>query len=169
MNSGISWGVHAGKLGAAEDLFLRGSVIAIAWPELGDLAELESAREAFLERYREVYGRAQKERSVSTSVGQVYRFVHDVRIGDLVVYRARTIMHLGMVSGPYTYTASSDYPHRRAVNWLSSISTAALSQGALQELKSMLALFRVRRHAAEIERVFRCETGWPTPIGLTLP
>jgi restriction system protein len=159
MNSGVLWGVHAGKLGAAEDLFLQESVIAIAWEELGDLGKLQHAREAFLERYREVYGRTLKERAVSASAGQVYRFVHDVRIGDLIVFRARTILHLGTVAGPYTYTASSDYPHRRAVNWLSSIGTDAVSKGALQELKSMLALFRVRHHAAEIERFFASDVG----------
>ena len=32
----IIWGIHAGRLGEADNLFLKKKVIAIGWHELGD-------------------------------------------------------------------------------------------------------------------------------------
>lgn len=34
------WGVHAGRTGDADQLFLKKNCIAIGWAELGDLGKL---------------------------------------------------------------------------------------------------------------------------------
>ena len=34
------WGIHPGKGGRAEALFIRRKVIAIGWPAMGDLSRL---------------------------------------------------------------------------------------------------------------------------------
>ena len=41
------WGIHAGKTGDAEKLFLDHAVVALGWSKIGDLSTLAADREAF--------------------------------------------------------------------------------------------------------------------------
>jgi len=41
------WGIHAGRLGDADSLFLEKSVITIGWDELGDVSAIENSRDAY--------------------------------------------------------------------------------------------------------------------------
>jgi len=38
------WGIHAGKTGDADSLFLRKSCVAVGWTKMGDLASLKPDR-----------------------------------------------------------------------------------------------------------------------------
>jgi restriction system protein len=49
------WGIHAGKAGDADNLFLTQNVIALGWVAVGDLSKLPPDREAFKARVRECY------------------------------------------------------------------------------------------------------------------
>ena len=71
------WGIHT----TDDNLFLQQAVIAIGWKAMGDLSRIEANREAFKEKYAAVYPDAKKGR-VSNHVGMLYRFVHEVEIGD---------------------------------------------------------------------------------------
>ena len=44
------WGLHAGKYGDADELFLQHNRIALGWPDMGDLAPLAPTRDAFKQR-----------------------------------------------------------------------------------------------------------------------
>ena len=44
-NEPTLWGIHAGRLGDADALFLRKNVIAIGWNELGDVTSIGGDRE----------------------------------------------------------------------------------------------------------------------------
>jgi restriction system protein len=46
-NDKLIWGIHAGKTGDADNLFLKHSVIALGWVEMGDMSKLAADREAF--------------------------------------------------------------------------------------------------------------------------
>ncbi len=45
------WGIHAGRPGDAESLFLKEGLVALGWPELSDLIHLDADREAFKNYY----------------------------------------------------------------------------------------------------------------------
>lgn len=69
--------------------------------------------------------------------GELYRFVNELAIGDVVVYRSTAggMIHLGQVAGPYTYDMSLDpgHPNRRSVKWMKAVpvTTPAVTLGAL--------------------------------------
>lgn len=62
----------------------------------------------------------------------------------------------GEIATPYIYdrTHNPAFPHRREVRWLASLSRDVFSQGALDELGSVLTLFELRNFAAEFTRRF---------------
>jgi restriction system protein len=146
------WGIHAGKTGDAESLFLGKKVVALGWEKFGTFDGLKT-REDFKEKYAQVYPEA-SEQSVATSAGQLYRFVHEMQIGDLVAYPAKKSrqVHIGEVTGVYEYrpTVNSNYPNQRSVKWLEHVPRTKFSQGALYEMGSALSLFQVRNYADEI-------------------
>ncbi len=48
------WGIHAGKTGDADTLFLKKKYVAIGWFLMGNLGKLKADREAFKVRVAEV-------------------------------------------------------------------------------------------------------------------
>lgn len=146
------WGIHAGRTGDADVLFMKHNVVALGWEELGDLSKIGSNRDAFKRVYTEGYPDAAAG-GVPTSAGQLYRFVHEMKIEDLVAYPAKRdrMIHIGQVTGGYVYDPSDapGYPNRRSVKWLKSIPRTQLSQGALYEIGSALSLFQIRNYGDE--------------------
>ena len=53
----ICWGIHAGKTGDADSLFLdkKSPCIAIGWDAMGNLSNIENDREAFKKKLVEAY------------------------------------------------------------------------------------------------------------------
>jgi len=149
------WGIHAGKTGDAESLFLQKKVVALGWIEFGTLMGLET-REDFKKKYAQVYTEV-SDQSVATSAGQLYRFVHEICVGDLVAFPAKLDrqVHIGEISGEYTYQPNVDknYPNQRAVKWLTHVPRTRFSQGALYEIGSAMSLFQIRNYADEIYAV----------------
>src|SRR5467141_3768218 len=101
------WGIHGGKTGDADSLFLRGHCIALGWAKLGNLGKLPADREAFKTRIAEVFPDA-KAGAIPGYAGQLFRFVHEMKPGDTVVYPSRgdRQVHLARVAGPYRYDPS---------------------------------------------------------------
>lgn len=95
----IIWGMHAGKTGDANSLFLYKNRIALGWDELGDLNQIEPDREAFKNRVAKVYPELSPGARVN-SASQLFRFIHELKIGDLVCYpsKADRQIHIGRVS-----------------------------------------------------------------------
>src|SRR4051794_25541024 len=99
-NETTVWGIHAGKTGDADSLFLQKNVVAVGWPQMGDLAGLKD-RDAFKAKHSGTYAGA-KPGAVANQAGQLFRFVHEMKPGDVVAYpskRDRQI-HIGRVEGP---------------------------------------------------------------------
>jgi restriction system protein len=146
------WGIHAGKTGDADTLFLKKNCVAVGWTKMGDLASLKHDREAFKARVAEVYPE-KKPGAIPNNAGQLFRFVHEIKIGDIVVYPSKRDreVHLGRVEGHYTYDPKTEpgYPHVRAVKWLRNVPRTKFSQGALYEIGSAMSLFLVKNYADE--------------------
>lgn len=141
------WGIHTKD----DNMFLQKSVIAIGWKEMGDLSKIDASREAYKELYMQVYPDAKKG-SVANAAGMLYRFAHEVQIGDYVVYPSKIdrMINLGTVEGEYTYDADAvEYVQQHKVKWLKHLPRTAFSQGALYEVGSAMSFFAVKNYADE--------------------
>ena len=150
------WGIHGGKTGDADSLFLKHGVVALGWDEVGSLAGLPGDREAFKALVAATYP-DKTPTQVANNAGQLYRFVHEIQAGDLVAYpskRDREI-HIGRVAGPYRCDpkTSAGYIHHRPVEWKASVPRTRFSQGALYEIGSALSLFQIRNYTDEYDAV----------------
>lgn len=146
------WGIHAGKTGDAHTLFKENNVVALGWMEMGDLGLLPPDREAFKAQLLKARPN-KKEGYYPVATGQLFRFVHEVKPGDLVVYPSKhdRKVHIGEITGPYRYNPKIEpsYPHRRPVKWLRVFPRTQFSQGALYEIGSAMSFFQVKSFADE--------------------
>ncbi|MFN3889828.1 MAG: restriction endonuclease [Beijerinckiaceae bacterium] len=156
------WGVRAGNAGQADHIFIEHDQIALSFIEAGgDASLLPPSRGAFKEAFSR--NGAAKACSVPIQAGQLYRFVHEMRIGDRVIYprKCDRTLRWGEVVGPYVYDVqgASEFAHRRSVRWAARLSRDEFTQGALYELGSTLALFEVKSYSEEFLRRFESGAG----------
>jgi len=151
------WAVRAGSAGQADSIFLEQDQIALSFGEVGgEVSRLPASRGAF----KEAFSRSAhpKPASIPMQAGQLYRFVHEMRIGDRVIYprKADRTLHWGEVVGPYVFEGdgADEFTHRRSVRWLTRLSRDEFTQGALYELGATLALFEVKSYSAEFRQRF---------------
>lgn len=168
MSETTIWGIHAGKTGNADALFKQHGCVAIGWTKMGDLAEIPGNREAFKKKYEQAYPEA-KPGAIPTASGVLFRFVHEMKPGDLVVYPSKMDkqVHIGRIAGEYTHDPSQEpsYPQRRAVAWLKTVPRTRFSQGALYEIGSALSMFQVKTYADEFRAVVDGKTvSAPVPV-----
>jgi len=159
------WGIHAGRTGDADDLFLKHNVIALGWKDAGDVSKLAADREAFKTHLKKIYP-DEKEGYYPAAGGQLFRFVHEIKVGDYVAYPSKQdrMVHIGEIVGPFKYDPKTQpgYPQQRPVKWLKSIPRTQFSQGALYEIGSALSFFQVRNFADEFLAVLTGEPIAPT-------
>ena len=151
------WGIHTRD----DSLFLNGNVIAIGWREMGDLSALSPTRDAFRDKYVDVYPDAKKG-SIGTGVGMLYRFLYEIQVGDYIVFPSKIdrMINIGKVEGDYQFVSDAvEYVQQRKVRWLKHLPRTAFSQGALYEVGSALTLFAVKNYPDEflhaLEKGFR--------------
>jgi restriction system protein len=124
---------------------LKKNIVAVGWAKVGDLSKLKPDREAFKKAVASAFP-DKKPGAIPNNAGQLYRFVHEMNPGDLVVYPSKRDrqVHIGRVEGPYHYDPALEpgYPNHRPVKWLSVIPRTRFSQGALYEIGSALSLLR---------------------------
>jgi restriction system protein len=161
------WGIHGGRTGDADSLFLQNDCIAIGWAAMNDLSVLAADREAFKARVAKIYP-DKKPGAVPVNAGQLFRFVHEMKSGDIVVYPSKRDrqVHLGKVVGTYKYDPSIEpsYPNRRAVKWLQAVPRTKFTQGALHEIGSAMSLFLVKNYAEEFRAVLEGKVASATPL-----
>ncbi|MDP2738266.1 MAG: restriction endonuclease [Pseudorhodobacter sp.] len=150
------WGVHMGR--QAGDIPISKGYVAIGWRQLGDLRSLPRDREAIKQMVVARIPEA-KAGAVPVYAGTVFKFVHEIRPGDVVVYpsKADRVVNIGVFTGRSDYVPDSpdSYPNRRYVEWRGHFSRDVFSQDALNEIGSAVTLFQVRRHARKfMARIF---------------
>ena len=98
------WGINAGRTGDADSLFLNKNRIALGWSKVEDLSRILPDREAFKQAIVDAYP-DQKPRAIPANAGQLFRFIHEMKVGDLVAYSSKRDrqIHLGRVEGPYQF------------------------------------------------------------------
>lgn len=146
------WGIHGGRQGDADSLFLKKKVIAIGWDELGDVTPISGDREALKNKIAETYPKA-KPGAIPVHAGQIFRFINEMQVGDLVVYPSKIDrhIHISRITGDHRYdtSLSGEYPNVRDVEWIGEYPRTRFSQGALYEIGSALTLFQVKNYADE--------------------
>jgi restriction system protein len=156
MKESAVWGIHAGRTGDADALFLKSNVIAVGWHEMGDLSKIACDREAYKLSVSKAYPNA-KPGAVPNYAGQLLRFVCEMQVGDLVLYPSKLdrLIHFGQVQGGYSYNPkiSPGYPNQRQVTWIKGVPRTQFTQGALYELGSAMSLFLVKTYADEYREV----------------
>ena len=141
------WGIHTYD----EALFLKDDKMAIGWKEIGNLREIPANRDDFKKKYVQVYPDASKG-AVATCAGMLYRFCHEVQMGDYVVYPSKSdrMINIGEITGDYEFVPDAhEYVQQRNVMWLKHIPRTSFSQGALYEIGSALSFFAVKNYADE--------------------
>jgi len=78
-----AWVVRAGIDNELADIVEVKELIAVGWPEMGDLSDCKS-RDAIKARYAEVYPDHASGR-VPVNAGQLYRFGHEIADQDYVL------------------------------------------------------------------------------------
>lgn len=145
------WGIHMPQhIGATA--YEEGRVY-IGWSELGDLSKLPSDREVIKEKVSESFPQ-KKSGGVSMDAGVIYRFVHQVSVGDYVIYPSKhdRLVNIGKFTGGIGFEASDEdgsYANYREVEWLGTFPRGDFSQSALYEIGSFITLFSVKKHSAE--------------------
>jgi restriction system protein len=112
------WGIHGGRTGDANTLFLQENCIALGWHKVGDLSKLGANREAFKAEVASKFPE-KKAGAIPVDAGQLFRFVHEAKIGDIIIYPSKANRHIyiGRIKGNYSYETKGEvkYPHRRRV------------------------------------------------------
>lgn len=159
------WGIHMGRPGGhphdeSRELtrrLQREEYIALGWPCMGDLSTLPPDRDAFKERFLVTCFEPPTARSLAQQVGNLFRFVHVLRVGDLVVSPTPGggPINIGRIVGNYEYRGGDghDYHHRRKVAWLISTTRDQLSEASKDALTVQMSLFRVFGAADEYRQL----------------
>lgn len=74
--------------------------VCIGWSNMGDLSDI-SSKEELSSRYDKFFDK--NPRGKGQDVGQVWRFLNDVQIGDYVIFAENSVFHIGRVESDYCY------------------------------------------------------------------
>ncbi len=136
------WGIHiTSKNEALSD---DDPYICIGWSKMGDMSSLYYP-EDFIKIYEEQYHKDVY--SKDRDVGQIYRFVHEIKVGDYVIFAESKEFHIGRVETDYYYDLSSinqdiNYTNYRKVKWLKkNISLNVISKEVCNALSVDLSVF----------------------------
>ncbi len=143
------WVVRA-EFGKYTEHFINGGYIGVGWIPNQDLGQMES-RDDLDRAYREAYPDDKNEYKIGTQVGQISRFLFDIKAGDYVITPPNNTawLHFGKVESEpsYSYPGESDgcpYRHRRGVVWdKTRLNRTDFSVPFQHTIRSSLTIFRV--------------------------
>lgn len=138
------WVVRAGNKGRYASEFEASGVVAIGSHPIGNLSGL--SQQDVAEKLGSL-SPGDSAGTVASRAGQLYRFVNEIRVGDLVITPDGSTRELsfGQVLGPYEYRATplfSDFTHYRHVRWLARRSRDLLPKRVLYSLGSLSTVFK---------------------------
>lgn len=147
------WAVRGGSIGQADSIFLNQGLLALGWRSVGDMNTLTELRPEFKKKMIEAHSDFPL-RTCQVWAGQVYRFVVEMKDGDLVIYPSKVdrLIHIGTVTGPYfrDVAVHHEYCTLRKVAWIKTVPRSVFSGGALSEINSSLTLLMIKNHPEEI-------------------
>lgn len=133
------WAVRMKRLGLTS---IAQGFVGIGWRQLGDLSAIPPTRKAFKQAHLAAIPEAKK-REMQIEAGMLYRFVHEMQPGDVLVYPcdADSMVHIGRVTGDYYHDpAGGDDPNRRTVEWLMAQPRAAFPPEVQKDFRNRSTL-----------------------------
>ncbi len=143
------WMVRAGRHGEYEQIALTEGLVTIdfAMPDLSSVESKEKLRKLYAEAFPDA-----SEGNIRNVVGQIWRFIHDIQVGDLVglPLKEQRAIAIGKVSGDYEYRKINSLAlHTRNVTWLKNIPRSEFDQGILYSFGSIMTVCQISRNDAE--------------------
>lgn len=144
------WKITAGRANAFVRQFFEQNLVAIGWREAGNYTGLKS-RDDLLELFMETWP-LNKTQSNRVGANQVWRFLHEVKIGDEVLTYDpnERVYHYGKVTGDPAYSpdANEILPVIRQVDWTGLVSRDDLTKPTRNTLGATMTIFRLSETAA---------------------
>ena len=102
------------------DLMRDRSIVAIGWPDIGDLSGAmagdefkDTVRQLLTSRYPAI------PQVIGTAAQQIAHFCQTIQERDYVLAcDGADVLGVGRVTGPYAFDATAGFPHQRSVEWL---------------------------------------------------
>ena len=109
------WKISPGTGASAWTTFRDGGYMGINWSEFGDISDLSRTR--FKKRQDVLVD--QQPGWTRGQTDQVWRFAHEIQVGDRVIANrgTREVLGLGTVVGAYFFVPDEPYGHRIQVAW----------------------------------------------------
>ena len=142
--------VRAGRHGEREAICIERKIVAIGWVGLPNLSKVKTKEDLKI-LYRKIYPDSNKN-SEANQVGQIWRFINDIKIGDYVALPLKTGpgIAIGKVLSDYRYEViSDDTYHVRNVEWLKTIPRSSFDQDILYSLGAFMTVAHITRNDAE--------------------
>lgn len=159
------WMIRGGS-GRLYDDFRDRCAVGIGWEAIAPQIKPKMTRKQIIALYQASEPH-RKPGSIVAGAGQIWRFINEVEIGDMVVTYSpanRTYL-LGKVTGAYVYRpewAEDGMAMTRTVEWRNTeIDRDTLSASAKNSLGSTLTVFLLPEHAAE--EMLAAAAGKPIP------
>ena len=134
------WVVRAGKRGEYEETFVSQSLAGIDFG-VGQSAASFDSRESLRDHM-----------PTRNAADQVWSFVHDIRVGDMIVLPRKRprVITVGRMSGDYQYRDDLESPHVRPVDWeAQDVPRSHFDQDLLNSMGGLATVFRVLASDAE--------------------
>ena len=133
--------------------------VCIGWSDMGDLSGI-SDKCALATLYDEHFEKNSRGRG--QDIGQVWRFLNDVKEGDYIIYAENSVFHIGRIESEYYYDEteypdqSSDYKNTRKVRWLKkNISRSVLSYEFHNSLKTAMSIWSLNDYKSAVSDLLR--------------
>lgn len=150
MNDIRVWGVHMGEHVGSRPV--EGGYVAIGWTALDDISKYPD-REAYKTALAHHYP-DKKAGSRPVDAGILFRFAHEMKAGDIVVYPSKhdRMVNIGRFTGAFEYVGddSDEYPNHRKVEWLGHFPRNDFSQSVLNEIGAFITVFLIQGSAGEL-------------------
>ena len=146
------WLVRAGRYGEREDLALDKGLAVIGWEELPSLMTAKGKDDVF--RLMHDAWPSSSEGTLHAWAAQVWKFVGQIKKGDLIVLplKTRGVIALGEVTGEYEYRTDlgESVRHVRAVKWIrKDVPRTAFKQDLIFSLGAAMTVAQITRNDAE--------------------
>ena len=136
------WVVRGGDNNELASQVRSKHAVAIGWASAGDVSAAKTREEM-----RQQLESAQPGSGTPNAVGQMFRFVNEIIVGDYILTpeRATKTVHISRCAGVYRFDPSvfgDSYPQVRPVEYLKTVPRRIFSQTVRNTLGSVLTVFR---------------------------
>ena len=133
--------------------------VCIGWSCLGDLKDIDS-KEMLGLRYDEYIKKEPRGRG--QDIGQVWRFINDVQIGDYIIFADEGVCHIGRIESDYYFDDTEnpnedpDYANRRKVTWLKkNIARSSLSTAFHRSLMTAMSIWGLNDYKSSVVELLK--------------